>query len=140
MTREIKFRVWDNEEKKFFEPTYEGYAGKVECLTISLAGRLTKRTFNQPAIDESCFEGRYILSQFTGLKDKNGKEIFEGDVVNWFRSKLVVEFRLGNFGAAERNRQFKSLLNIGYWVNPDILDDFVVMGNIYENPELLEGK
>ena len=39
MTREIKFRAWDNEEKKFFEPTYEGYAGKVECLSISLTGR-----------------------------------------------------------------------------------------------------
>ena len=58
--REIKFRAWDTQLKLF---TYSGFGSKTFAIFI-------KRV--------NC--KRYIISQFTGLEDKNGKEIYEGDI------------------------------------------------------------
>lgn len=84
----------------------------------------------------------FILMQSTGLKDKNGKEIFEGDVVvmdGWRRQ--VVTFGTQeveeDFGSVRIYRGFNLYLGGGY---PNaVMSTFEVVGNIYENPELVEG-
>ncbi|HEM4322831.1 TPA: hypothetical protein U1X88_001834 [Streptococcus suis] len=82
-----------------------------------------------------------ILMQSTGLFDKNGKEIFEGDVVleNGWR-KVAVSFGTQeieeNFGDKRIFQGFNLCLGGGY---PDaVMSDFEIIGNIYENPELVE--
>ena len=92
--------------------------------------------------------------QFTGLRDKNGKKIFEGDVVQ-DDAKIgragVIQFALGHFGvnwdyANNIDPEWKEGTIYGGWgtktnlrrVDDGFLDDFEVIGNIHENPELLE--
>ena len=95
--------------------------------------RVTEMSVNQDEV---------ILMQSTGLKDKNGVEIFEGDVAvmdGWRRQ--VVTFGTQEveeeFGSVRIYRGFNLYLGGGY---PNaVMSEFEVIGNIYENPELMEG-
>ncbi len=99
---------------------------------------------------------KYILMQSTGLNDKNGVEIFEGDIVR--HSQLITDIsivRFGEFGVPnvedqsyqdcaigfyyENASEFKDIepFNMTVPLNSDYVKDVLVIGNIYENPELL---
>lgn len=70
----------------------------------------------------------YVM-QYTGVKDKNDKEIYEGDIVNsaGSNSKNIVIFRKGAFGTQEKEMYDFQIVN----------RFMEIFGNIYENPELL---
>jgi hypothetical protein len=72
--------------------------------------------------------------QYTGLKDKNGKEIYDGDIVkvSGFSELMEVYFKDGYFGWGKEHRGM-------YSFDPFGTEDLEVIGNIWENPELLEG-
>ncbi|MFQ4152948.1 YopX family protein [Lactiplantibacillus plantarum] len=133
----IKFRAWDKETNKYFEPTYQAYMGRLEELTIALSGRLQKRTC-RGMVDESMFPGRYVVEQFTGLKDVSGKDIYVGDILKT-KAGLI---QIVEQGILETDRE--DIIS-GFYAN-NLSDDKPhtfsyddeVIGNVHENPELLE--
>ena len=69
----------------------------------------------------------FILMQYIGLKDKRNRDIYEGDIVDWGTGRAEVKF------VEEQDKG-------GIMTSPYINQDTEVIGNIYENPELLKTK
>lgn len=124
----LKFRAWNKEFKNMI------YTDDDLLVCVSNNGiELTdiSETIGVSDGDIKDFE----LMQSTGLKDKNGTEIYEGDIVkNIYDEFYVIKWFDAAFHLEEKyNGGFDCLeLYSG--------DNHKVMGNIYENPELLEGK
>lgn len=121
--REIKFRAWDVFYKKF---TYSH-----DCGSDAIDNRLA--SFFGIVEGARASKRDVPVMQFTGLKDKNGEEIYEGDIIGEAGCAYKVEFKDGIFcigGATEPAI---------YWIWARSRKGIVteVIGNIYENPELL---
>ena len=122
----LKFRVWDKELKAMFEL-------KSLVFTLNLATIASKNDLF-PSRTRSFDD--IIFMQSTGLFDKNGKEIFEGDIVRFHTPQLatigVVEF--------DKNEACFKVRNDfgGHYVTMFHTRYFEVMGDIYQNKELVE--
>jgi uncharacterized phage protein (TIGR01671 family) len=133
MQREIKFKAWDG--RTMFEP-----------FTLIEGLNSKNKPFAGP------YEEKTIFLEYTGQTDKNGKEIYEGDILN---IHLFTQELGSSLGVKEGECEFKAEIcfqEMGLWVQGDkeehcgyILwfhglheESFEVIGNIYENPELIK--
>lgn len=125
--REIKFRVWDNKRNFMdYEPQITidmGYINNIGVVDCNGDFRPYK------------YE---IIMQYIGLKDKNGKEIYEGDIIKC--KDICGEYSKELYNEVV-NDMCDWLYNYGY-ASQELLryDEIEVIGNIYENPELLGDK
>ena len=132
--REIKFRAWDKPINRWYSPVYEAYDGRLEELNIGINGRLSLRTM-KGNIDESIFKDRFDIMQYTGLKDKNSVEVYEGDIID---NGEDTRPRVIHHG-------YGSNITTGLDTDPTLYNEYLrsedieIIGNIYENPELLKG-
>lgn len=105
--REIKFRAW-NIKYKLYEDITDLYWFEEEFV-------------------HSFDDERFVFEQYTGLKDKNGKEIFEGDIL------ASGSYKKAGFVCGEMKWDDREAAWGKFWP----LSQFEVIGNIHENPELM---
>lgn len=126
MEREIKFRAWDNEHKEWIHTFRFG---------LNLEGSLTDNNLDKiPHLYWTGKGSRFTLNQYTGLKDKNGEEIYEGDIIHHGQEetegeKNEVIFQNGEFGMKWQSQSLWHILCDSHFCE--------VIGNIYENAGLL---
>lgn len=117
MNRKIKFRMWNDYDKKMIYWN--------ELLESNLANIFTMSQYSR------------WLMQYTGLHDKYGKEIYEGDIlksIQWNDIYLVKYIGTAFYLCRKRNNRFNKITT---WNNAEKSE---VIGNIYDNPELLGGE
>ena len=133
MNTEVKrmrpeFRAWTEEGKAMY---YGVYPFRDDTLLLS---------YDEIAFDEVPASD-FILMQSTGLKDKNGKEIYEGDIVKYksgcytYTEEVAYNKNFAGFGVRDANAD----IIFTFWVLAENVDlsSLEVIGSIYENPELL---
>lgn len=124
--REIKFRAWDEKDHLMIYPDPFSSSGR----WMTWEGNVYR--------DGKLLD--WVMLQYTGLKDKNGKEIYEGDIVR-------IMYHYDSYGRNEtnelRNYQVKWWDKQGSWMMEGAKETFSgateseVIGNIYENPDLI---
>ena len=127
--REIKFRAWDKKLEVMGDMLYMDFEGKI---FDSMYGEL-----------EAADRENFVLMQYTGLKDKNGIEIYEGDIIKWRWKRCWQEnYHIATptwnqqwccYYLVELEKAFQT-----YRMRDDI--EYEIIGNICKNPKLLAGE
>ena len=130
----IKFRAWEIAGKRMV------LVGSIDFRNKFIEYTYSPYNDSNRVVSEFLDFCDVVLMQSTGLFDKNGKEIFESDIVEWehkdtgqlVRGIVKYDTELGFWGMTDV--RFNGLRAIGYLANQKV----TVLGNIYENPELVE--
>lgn len=146
MEDRFKFRVW----AKPHEPTQtEGYyVDDADFMALYPNGKVDVDYYIDDGYAGRCegFEqNEIIIEQCTGLKDKNSNLIYEGDIIQKENQKFVIKYDFYSFKAYdEENRPisiyglFTFKICFGGWPGKETENTIEIIGNIHENPELLE--
>lgn len=128
MTREIKFRVFDKEEKKM---EFVGAIDWTENQKIITCNTATTKHYSY---QEDKYQDSFEIMQFTGLLDKNGMEIYDGDIVDTGHriGEVLWDNNSARFGLSGKELEKGKT----FWLTQ--FERLEVIGNIFQTPELLK--
>lgn len=135
--REVKFRAWHTKTKKMYavkgwmQGDY-GVPGKFADLCVYCV--------DEYGVTERFADGLTELLQFTGLLDRHGKEIYEGDLIHRpdIGIAMLVRWNEENAGFDLTMKDPKNFNAVTLWYTQATHTDYEVIGNIYEHPELFQ--
>ena len=142
--REFKFRVWDIKRKCFLQKENHEHA-------ITGGGKLLVSESDWYQGLQSVDVDNYIIQQFTGRKDKNNKEIYEGDIVKTNKDHLcTIDVRWVEYTKGVITWVCQSFKVCQWYIGANLLDVYAVcdccpcgleiIGHVCENPELLKNE
>jgi uncharacterized phage protein (TIGR01671 family) len=127
-----KFRAWDKDRKQMFT------SPKWVEFSVNIEGELSAKNYDRAGNEQ------YLdIIQFTGLKDKNGKEIFESDIIRIDRVldkniTTIVKYETGSFTAhipdTNENGTIYIYRTLAHWAQEAV----EIIGNIYQNSDLIK--
>jgi uncharacterized phage protein (TIGR01671 family) len=138
--RELKFRIYDGSKMLYNEVIERPHGEQYDETNIFYCPHITESNLAIKVLEHSD-KGEDIqiiniesIMQYTGLKDKNDKEIYEGDIVEWKGERFKVSYKqdkhyIGYIATKDDTKL--SYIHIWY-------DNIEIIGNIYENPDLLK--
>jgi len=150
--REIKFRVWHEEDKCFiycepFDPNTVSGGGYTKDKGVYYHFWPDANISGELCQIKNCHLQNRPIQQFTGLKDKNGKDIYEGDIINYKQTnKFELKMKVENGFAYPCGHRYFGLFFVDindndFIINPANVSfnfEMEIIGNIFENPELIK--
>jgi len=149
MNREIKLRAWNKDMKHMVFPSLEFgreiwpcFYKKITTSETDEKGKTVELVLEMVSVDHILQSQEFEVMQFTSLKDKNGKEIYEGDYIGYYYDgeliSGVVTWENAMFVVKEVNWDYE-----GKKQKPDPLSEWIeegieILGNVFENPEILQ--
>ena len=139
MSKQLKYRVWDIARSKLeypemdkYKPTDEHYNHVAGYYLLNQMGIL----FCNDGIELDDWHTGFIITEFIGLKDNKGKDIYDGDIVKWSGQKKPLVVKWDNEIACFVLT--KDGLARPYYFGLIVLSDIKVVGNIFQNSKLLK--
>ena len=141
MNDRLKYRVWDVQNQKYlyFDLLNKGSLSDFEYFATEESPDYNEQI---ECPDTNCWA--LILEQCTGLRDKNGKLIYEGDIIEKQNQKFVIKYEFDSFVAYSEGKKpvsiyglFTFKLCFGGWPEKETENTIEVIGNIHENGDLI---
>lgn len=132
MNREIKFKAWDKQAKKMIKVSdihQEDY-----CLVLTLDGTLLDIAFSR----DDVMNGKVELLQWTGLRDKEGTEIYEGDIIKWNTGIGFIKYVADDYSLGFEVELIAGSKFYDYDYDQISWGSVEVIGNIHSHLDLIE--